>query len=299
MPKRNKTRGPKGANSLHDQIRAAIRKQLGPPVKYDPKIVAFLDILGFRNLLKDEEKLYDLASRVRMLNDIFAADQAYKSNGSVLQISDGIIISSEIADLSDLDSFLREIMLGVEALLYLGIPVRGAITYGPHYHRESVLVSPAFAAAYEMERDVAKYPRVVIDLSVIERQRDLMTSDTDISALPLNKYTKVDQDGYRFVHFMKAPLDEQYDLRRDSQLPLVNKEILIEWSLRMIRRTIEEGFEKNTLNSVRAKYVWLANYYNESIKTDLGLDKAAQQLHQIECKYLELPDPANPNFKKQ
>lgn len=53
--------------------------------------------------------------------------------------------------------------------LQLGILVRGGISYGPCIHEDSVVFGPGMVDAYELESDIAVYPRVVVSERVLDR----------------------------------------------------------------------------------------------------------------------------------
>jgi hypothetical protein len=75
--------------------------------------------------------------------------------------------------------------------------LRGAIVFGDICHKKEVIFGPAVIQAYEMERKVAKWPRVVVDPQLI----DLLSDENKryIFDIMLSK----DMDGLPFIDYLK------------------------------------------------------------------------------------------------
>lgn len=132
-------------------------------------LAALLDVIGYRNRLeRDRESgrldFKDALQRaMNVLSDVNEADYAYQA------ISDTIIITSvNVTDLAGLLSVLKNVQL---SFLREGLLVRGGVAYERHFKSNTITYSHALALAYQIQIDVAVYPRVVVDHNVIEMQR--------------------------------------------------------------------------------------------------------------------------------
>jgi len=156
------------------------------PIKlaYKKSLVAFIDILGFSDLVNksssDPEKRKKVEKIVNFVRDIiFVQEKILQPDDpfylKVSFISDSIVISVDIPEHTH-DQHLLNILkytgsVGL-SLLALGISCRGAIVMGNiFHHRDSnfnTVVGPALVNAYNLERTVAVYPRIIVDNSVYD-----------------------------------------------------------------------------------------------------------------------------------
>src|SRR5690606_10023546 len=149
------------------------------------RIVLFLDILGFKNIIDDTvNKENDVEEKIEFLyknlNDIrgFLLERLkskytfYRPGRNysikVTQFSDSIIISF----LNDNNETLSELIRTIQELIIRQINnkilCRGAISYGKLIHENKVIFGPALNDAYETETKASIYPRIILDKSIIE-----------------------------------------------------------------------------------------------------------------------------------
>jgi hypothetical protein len=133
---------------------------------YAQRYVAFLDILGFSEIVKSTERnerqfealakaIEQINSRENELDDIAQFDFRFQT------FSDSIVMS--VADNAPALLYLLQSIKAIAFnLLGNGLLVRGAISKGALHHTSTVMFGPAFIDAYRIEQLVAKYPRVVI-----------------------------------------------------------------------------------------------------------------------------------------
>jgi hypothetical protein len=148
-----------------------------PKIEYSERLVAFLDVMGFKELLNRGDSIQKLQkfyknvfetldAKARIYTDSYGspADDFKK-----LIVSDAVVISVKLP--SDPSEQLKCCARFFTAISYLqslmafdDIWMRGAISLGDLFIDESknVLVGPAFVQAYNLEK-LADYPRVVID----------------------------------------------------------------------------------------------------------------------------------------
>ena len=134
------------------------------------RIVAFVDILGFRNLV-DQAFEGDQALLAR-LNQILESVVNFTSvtrDGALgtrelsphLQataFSDTIVISDCFNGFG-FHSVVATAALLASDLLGVGILTRGAFAVGPTIHKDRILFGKGVVAAYQLEREVAVFPQ--------------------------------------------------------------------------------------------------------------------------------------------
>ncbi len=153
-------------------------------MKYEERVVAFIDILGFRSLLEEtvdskgvenEVKInsvvdaYTSIRRILDLDNSFSDDSLKISRSKQVSIfSDCLVISFKAHEPSEVFHTLLEIKILIMQLLWSGMLCRGAVSLGKFIHTPEYLFGPALAEAYLLETKAALYPRVILDRPVIE-----------------------------------------------------------------------------------------------------------------------------------
>jgi len=107
-----------------------------------------------------------------------------------------IVMSSNasVQGLIYLAAVVRQLALD---LLTNGLLIRGAIAKGPLHHVGSVMFGPAFLDAYRIERDIAKYPRIILSQATYEDFRSLTPGLRDPSFI-------LDNDGPPYQHILQG-----------------------------------------------------------------------------------------------
>lgn len=177
--------------------------------KYDRKtelfIVAYIDILGATNRIKDNDKselqmniLYNL---YKFSIETTRAVQIEENKDVQFKIfSDNIIIAKKISDdkeqrVKDIRSLLMCAghFQELAASSSVGWMLRGGITIGKFFIDDLMVWGDALVKAYYLEDNVAIYPRIVIDNSIvqeIEKEEELM------------EYLRRDADNLYFLNFL-------------------------------------------------------------------------------------------------
>jgi len=175
------------------------------PLKYETKLVAFLDVLGFKDLVcssrkADQSKValyFDLIDK--KINDL--KNRRGKQAITSLVVSDSVILTipfsgamgnqlaapfsgdrgNQLTNLRELCIAIREIQF---ELAKSDIWLRGAVTYGDVYisSDENQIVGSGFIEAYLLEEKVAINPRVIIDNKLINKLKT-GSADTFIKIL--------------------------------------------------------------------------------------------------------------------
>jgi hypothetical protein len=137
-------------------------------VKYENKIVAFYDILGWRNKIHEAGNSPRRIAELRNIVDFFhQMKHEYETKNRRLKMkvstfSDNVVISATV---SKQNLFVMLVILAQAQMLaaWRGIFIRGAVTIGKIVHDDFVVFGPGLNRAYELESNVARYPRVLVD----------------------------------------------------------------------------------------------------------------------------------------
>lgn len=270
---------------------------------YENRFVAFLDILGFKELIykiEDEGEESSDFKRVRSVLN-FLHEESVESNGQhdlpiyeqkedyilekelgdprISYISDCVIISTE----STFDGFkalCNKLTKFSTDIACDGIFMRGAITHGKIYHHGPMLFGTAYQRAYELESKNAVHPRIIIDEIVFEELSDRK------GEFPLNEHAIVkDKDNVSYLANFPLNYHPQYTPSWLDFLLRIKSRILYHLNI-YDSRVSGFGAELKNLDkfccwkevygwdlnfdggndSVLSKYEWLKDEFNFTIK---------------------------------
>lgn len=150
----------------------------------EPRIVCFMDILGFSNFIED----YDINLNSSVLQDIQESfsqakegllENPYLNQETVKHLeyqtfSDNICISIPFYDNpTDFLTNFNILITYVRGFQYLmmnkGFFTRGGISTGSYYADKNIIFSMGLVRAYMLESKQAIYPRIVLDKAIIGR----------------------------------------------------------------------------------------------------------------------------------
>lgn len=231
----------------------------------EDRVVAFVDILGFRSVLSRVFDRKDLAlySRIRKAlrslsmhagitnKPIFPRpEQLGPATARATAFSDCIVFSDSLEAMG-VESVAAKVALLITWLLRDGILCRGAIAAGPTVHEEDILFGPGLVAAYELENTAAIYPRVILSPAIA----------TMVKSSPL-VHVAVDIDGFEFIDpfhgLQKArPLGDLAALFAPPQWDLDQFRAVAQHTALEIRDLESKG---DSAAGRLAKWRWVANH---------------------------------------
>lgn len=167
-------------------------------MNYEQRLIGFVDILGFGQLVMDSEadkekfKLIEgVIAEIQAVDDVYGSPESlfahsnydFVSDGmrgllntvyeetkksvsahrvSITTFSDSIVFScpADSQGLSNFRYFLIKLFVRVSKFCLL---LRGGISCGSLVHTEKAIFGPAMNRAYYTESKVAKYPRIAVD----------------------------------------------------------------------------------------------------------------------------------------
>lgn len=149
-------------------------------MSYETRVVAFIDILGFKNSVdksnNDKNEFERILNTLTELKDFFIrpknnyeieADRKLGADTQILQVSDSLIISRLIQEQGGIYYMLSDCAFAIHLLISNGYLCKGAIRFGKMYHKETTLFGQAYVDAYLAEED-EKLPIVKFDKDLFE-----------------------------------------------------------------------------------------------------------------------------------
>jgi hypothetical protein len=143
---------------------------------YRNHLVAFLDVLGFRTLVKESatDKIYTYFNVSKRITEFWQRTEI-KDQIKFVTFSDSIVLALDTQSLVDSErlKYVREFFLAVSLLqaeLALeDIWLRGGISIGELSFDvgKNIVFGPALIQAYDLESRHAKYPRVLVDQNLL------------------------------------------------------------------------------------------------------------------------------------
>ena len=231
---------------------------------YKKAIVSYLDILGFRHLIKESEKsnkkvnevLETLRTTKRKTDFTVGAVDAdtFQPFTQTQNFSDLIVRTTPTNAQEDLVPRLNmELMIlaGIQCqLAKRGILLRGGVSCMDIYDQDGFIFGPALVRSYDLAENVAVFPRIVID-------PDLTTSD--------NAYQgnwKRGEDGVFFIDYLTVCYTNFGGFTPSG---FDSREEIIPAHKATVEKKLNELSRKD--ERVRQKAIWLALYHNSVINT--------------------------------
>lgn len=175
---------------------------------YNSSIVAYLDILGFRNRVEKTtndpgkiQEVYELLSNpkshILTLNSLHQTSELESIKKlQVCMFSDTIVLSYPEVSADLLHFMVQHVALFQMGIIENGSFLRGAIVIGDHYQEGDLLFGPAIIKAFDMEK-LASWPRVLIDPNALN---ELTPEDMDAM---LWSYFSYDDSGLLYLDYLR------------------------------------------------------------------------------------------------
>jgi hypothetical protein len=186
---------PAVANEIDSEFRAFLEDvelrralpSMAKKVRYEDRMVAFLDILGWSQLVTESQRRPTLLSRLAAVQlsahiyDHLAQRIQHPLGETVTHFSDSLVFSWPWpSNHDDLSRALLDLSGILHRLLRSRFLVRGAVVRGKVFHKPSVIFGPAIIEAYTLESSAAIYPRIIVADAVGHRTKgNLLRKDFD------------------------------------------------------------------------------------------------------------------------
>lgn len=222
---------------------------MGKKVNYTEYCIAYMDILGFKNIVNIEEAstIHEIFSNVRLAKKLVTGDRKGKDifcgirkKTKLYFFSDSIVCAIPMDEPMALEMVTSNCMLLQHALWLKGIPVwlRGGVTIGKLYCGQSEIFGPALVEAYTIENKDAKYPRIVMTEDIYKQGIRNSADKQDIIFI-----TKTEDD-LRMVECFKT-----FRIYENKFNELIE--------------SIEKNIREITDLHIQEKYIWIKNKYQD------------------------------------
>src|SRR5262245_10195263 len=226
---------------------------------FEERAVAFLDILGFKNLITRAEKDAAGLNRLVALKTVIESHVRFDNAGldqnvpiqvhpRYIFISDSIILSAPLkhAKYDGLDVIVVKALQIAQKVLELGQLIRGGISVGPVWHEENNIFGSGYIEAFMTEQN-ADHPRIMLSpkASALWTQQSRAVPNLCIS-----------QGSAQIVDI----LDPAYYRTQNTGLTF-------EDYIEPLRVYIQSNLQELNIGSnARSKWEWMAGFYNHSLK---------------------------------
>jgi hypothetical protein len=239
------------------------------PITYEKSYVAFLDVLGFKNLIyskkkADKKKVENYFGIVNSAIEYLEAIDRKQGIGSIV-ISDSIVLSVPFGNTKqDNVEKLRQLCIAI-ALIQFGLALkdiwlRGAISFGDTYFdkNNNQVVGEAYINAYLLEEKLAITPRVILDNRILTELK-FKSAATLISEI--NK-VKAANWGKNILYDWNKIKNTSIMLEKDIPLFIDYFDFATEFLTNKYISTIIENIEKNMYHNTTLykKFKWLSTY---------------------------------------
>jgi hypothetical protein len=259
-------------------------------MSYEQRIIGFIDILGFGQLVLDSEKdenkfnlIQSVLEKIQGVDDIYGSPSSFwahsnyeslsgegksqldkvfnvmkgEAESSRVQIttfSDSIVFSCPATSegATNFRYFLIKLLVHTNEIKLL---LRGGIACGPLVHSESSVFGPAMNCAYFTESKVAVQPRIAIDETFTEFIGGL--AEDSIANILTNEMITDDTDSVKYIdHLSLLTNMVAQNMCGGNPYEILANE----------KATIEELIKSNiTDTKVMGKLAWYQIYFNDYI----------------------------------
>lgn len=274
--------------------------------RYRECYVAFLDILGFKNLIDEAEfdQILEIFNTISVSRKFEIALHRAVNNGPadaldevdryflqynkalhdmrIYSMSDSIVISSRSKDMFSLECLI-DVVIFVQNMLYdMDSPVllRGAVAKGSYYSKGTVAFGRAMVDAYIYQEAYSRYPRVILSGELVSalKNKSYVGDDGSFASDADAKHDAGQMDDteyflkYDHGHILKD--DDDYYFIDCIQSYLGGKDKTDPEFIRF-RKLIEKYLNGYYDESIKEKYRWLNEQYmrivEHSVKANLRL----------------------------
>jgi hypothetical protein len=238
---------------------------------YENAIISFLDILGFGSIVlnsayEEVRKTLNAIEYFSKPQKYFDAKDFYKP---IVHIFSDTIIRIRPVERKDNRKYrigllfheLLDLLHIQGELIGHGALLRGAVSFGKISISKTQIFGPGLIRAYELEKNCAIYPRIIVDPDLIiefHRNRLLRSQHNTIEYEKeyISNMLRKGDDAFWFIDYLRAfesELDEQ------EMYP----SFLSEHKKLILDRAQEHQLPRNVIQ----KFLWLVHYHNQIVNS--------------------------------
>jgi hypothetical protein len=237
---------------------------------FKESFVAFIDILGFNNKVKNIKTKDDFDIIARLMLAIKETANKYNQENddlfggfNTIAVSDTLIITVPYEDDTACFKIVELIRYIQYTLLVTNFKtiLRGYLHKGTIYNKDGILFGQGYSTAYEREQTIGGAPRIVVSPEIIKLAENAAKRD-DPNRISIFKRLRKDKDERFYVDYL-IPYGDATDAHYQNSHQL--KDLLT------VPQFIQDNIEnfKDT-PKVLEKYIWLKEYF-ETTKYRLKL----------------------------
>jgi hypothetical protein len=231
---------------------------------YDTRYCAYIDILGFRELV---DKLDRGETPYNFLKDLLrevhnppttSAGSSLDADFRAQSISDAVALSAA-DNLRGLGAIFHSVNQLAVSLLQQGFFIRGAIVKDKLHHDSKMIFGRALVRAYQLESTVARYPRVMVTREIAN---DIRNKAGEAS---VGQMLRRSEDGPMFLHVLREIEVRALPHRLGSEVKKLDDPRLSGMLVQFgkIGEQIQRRFDEAVDNPAHFEKVkWFANYWN-------------------------------------
>jgi hypothetical protein len=231
-----------------------------PLPTYDERYCAFVDILGFSELIgrlsHNDTPFEALRTLLRLIHEHPADEYEVLFAGSDFRaqsISDAVCLSARQNGAGILNLlFVLERL--THNMLHHGFFIRGAVVKGRLYHDDKMVFGEALLRAYRLESEIVRFPRIMLESSVVSDINEFVVSSN--YGFELSGLISEADDGPRFLHVLS---NLKFDLKEKSRVERLR-------SYQEMAHQIQRRFDESRDNPKHFEKVqWFARYWNRFV----------------------------------
>lgn len=233
-------------------------------IEYEDRVVAFIDILGFKNIVNNPNNFESIKKVACAIRDEKKDTDRWNKYGDSVKFletyfSDSMIISARFRGTVFLD-LLTQVGFLMQTITACGFVARGGIAIGKLYHKDGVVFGPALIDAYNIESNIAIYPRILMTeetykqgVAMDDGINDYATRKEFCDSLVREAIINELGEKYYYIDYLNQQDDFDYD---DQWLSLLSK----------AKHIIENAFSTIKDKHVLQKYEWFEMYLKKVLK---------------------------------
>ncbi|MDR3570629.1 MAG: hypothetical protein P4L81_00290 [Candidatus Pacebacteria bacterium] len=234
---------------------------------YTNRVVAFLDILGFKDLVYANREA-DIAKALTLTKTAESAPFHNAPQMRLTAFSDSVVVSDEVGNGFGYVRILHFTSYLMWQLLEMGILTRGGVGHGCLHHESGIVFGPALIQAYELESKQAIYPRILVpdDIKAACIETEVAARGEQVRAWASSLF-RTDFDGNSHLHILgplaHSPISPQKANR--SAGSFTTQEMLTAKATCVSEALLQNPPPANQ-PSAAAKHYWFRNYLQETLR---------------------------------
>jgi hypothetical protein len=230
---------------------------------YAERVVGFIDILGFADLVRHADHnrpLHDQIIKALGIKGLLASAKSSETDLRAQNFSDSLILSA-----NPTANGLWHLLVSLDALavqlLMLGVLIRGGVTIGRMHHDEQIVFGVGVNEAYRLESTIATVPRIVLGQRAMEAATRFAAEQEAWDGLKRSMLLR-DKDGVWHLNYLKVFADFERELRKNPEKCQDQNYNFGQSIRRIIQKKVDETLEQP---DVYVKVEWIARYWNKEV----------------------------------